>query len=453
MRSITRFVIVSMFLISAVVGMVEPALADDHGDTCATATNVSPSSNTNGAISPAGDKDVFKIQMPSDGQLIVTTNSDMDTYGTLRDSNCISIQTDDSGGTGANFQISRWVSAGTYYVEVRHYYSTGTGNYVFHVESDLATDDHGNNCTTASIANAHMSQASGNLSVYGDKDFFRLDLPSDGLVTVYSTSNMDTVGELRDSNCFSIQYADGGGTGSNFLISRELTQGTYYVEVRNYYKTDKGPYVFHVESDFADDDHGNNCATSTSYSGTSMAGQLSVYGDKDFFQIVMPSAGSFKAFSTSNMDTVGVLRDLNCFTITSNDSSGDFTIEQNLDAGTYYLEIHNYYKNETGSYNVSVNVPCQAKPAAPKLTKPTNGSTSTKTKVKLDWNNSNCAARYQVIVRQNSTTGPKMQENKNLTTSQFTTKSLPKNKTYYWQVKACNAKGCKASAWWSFKVQ
>ncbi len=153
---------------------------------------------------------------------------------------------------------------------------------------------------------------------------------------------------------------------------------------------------------------------------------------------------------------LGALADNGGFAKTHLPQSGSPAINGGTNAGCPSTDQRGISRPQGSNCDVgSVEIPevCNAKPATPKLTKPKNGGTSTKTKVKLDWNDSNCAARYQVLVRQSSTTGPKMQENKDLTTSQFTTKSLPKNKTYYWQVKACNTKGCKASAWWSFKVQ
>ena len=46
-------------------------------------------------------------------------------------SSCSTITYNDDGGTSANFRISRSVTAGTYYVAVRHYDSTsGTGSRV-----------------------------------------------------------------------------------------------------------------------------------------------------------------------------------------------------------------------------------------------------------------------------------------------------------------------------------
>ena len=95
---------------------------------------------------------------------------------------------------------------------------------------------------------------------------------------------------------------------------------------------------------------------------------------------------------------------------------------------------------------------CSTKPDKPILIAPPNGSKSKKRSVTLDWNDVTCATYYKVLVRQDSTTGPKAWGKPSLTVSQSTTGTLTKDKTYYWRASACNTGGCTNSSWWSFKV-
>jgi len=153
---------------------------------------------------------------------------------------------------------------------------------------------------------------------------------------------------------------------------------------------------------------------------------------------------------------LGALADNGGFTQTHLPQSGSPAINNGTNVECPSTDQRGINRPQGGTCEVgSVEIPeaCNTKPTAPKLTKPKNGGTNKKAKVKLDWNDSNCAARYEVIVRQGSTSGAKVAENKNLTASQFKTQSLPRGKIYYWQAKACNNKGCKTSAWWSFRVQ
>ncbi len=73
--------------------------------------------------------------------------------------------------------------------------------------------------------------------------------------------------------------------------------------------------------------------------------------------------------------------------------------------------------------------------------------------VTLDWTDVSCATRYEVMVRQGSTTGTIVDHPTAVTSSQYTTIALTAGKTFYWRVRAWDAKG--ASAWTgyrSFKV-
>ncbi len=86
-------------------------------------------SSISASINPAGDYDYFAINIPAYGTLNVYTTGSTDTYGYLKDSACTDIESDDDDGEGLNFSITRTLSAGTYYVAVRHYSSSSIGAY------------------------------------------------------------------------------------------------------------------------------------------------------------------------------------------------------------------------------------------------------------------------------------------------------------------------------------
>jgi hypothetical protein len=72
--------------------------------------------------------------------------------------------------------------------------------------------------------------------------------------------------------------------------------------------------------------------------------------------------------------------------------------------------------------------------------------------VQLSWRCANHADWYDVIVRRGSTTGPIADEQSNLTTTQYATRSLGRGQVYYWRVQACNTTGCQPSLWRRFWV-
>ncbi|MCB4763908.1 MAG: PPC domain-containing protein, partial [Sulfurovum sp.] len=77
----------------------------------------------------AGDVDWFKVVIPSAGRLVAETTGSTDTVGILYDASGTEIVTDNDSGTDTNFKITQSVTAGTYYVKVKHSSATGTGNY------------------------------------------------------------------------------------------------------------------------------------------------------------------------------------------------------------------------------------------------------------------------------------------------------------------------------------
>lgn len=221
--------------------------ADDHGNTCSTATGAAPTDSISGAINPAGDSDYFRIGLVSAGTLTVGTSGSTDTYGDLKDSGCNTLQSNDDTN-GLNFQIVRSVSAGTYYVAVRHYSSSGTGSYTFNSSFAASPpppppDDFGGTCSAAQSVNPTSSTA-GSINFNGDEDFFRIDISGPGTLTLGTSGSTDTYGYLKDSNCNDITYDDDSGPGTNFEIVRSVSAATYYVKVRHYAWGATGNYTF-----------------------------------------------------------------------------------------------------------------------------------------------------------------------------------------------------------------
>ena len=109
----------------------DPVTADDHGDKLQTATAVAlPSSETAGALT-GGDHDYFRITLAQANNLTVQAEGDIDTYGTLMNEDGSVVGNNDDSGDGANFRIVADLEAGTYFVRVRGYSSSTSGNYTF----------------------------------------------------------------------------------------------------------------------------------------------------------------------------------------------------------------------------------------------------------------------------------------------------------------------------------
>ena len=224
-------------------------VSDDHGDTRQEATEVGLPSDTQGTLEKRGDDDYFRLSVPHSGLLTVETTGSTDTYGTLYTAEGGWLDSDYDSGSGDNFHISREVSAGTHYVRVGGFLTTGS--YTLRVRFTVVSDDHGDTRQEATEVGL-PSDTQGTLEKRGDDDYFRLSVPHSGLLTAETTGSTDTSGALYSASGRFLTSDYGSGGGDNFHISREVSAGTYYVRVSGFLTT--GPYILRVS--FSADDGG-----------------------------------------------------------------------------------------------------------------------------------------------------------------------------------------------------
>ncbi|WP_146853852.1 S8 family serine peptidase [Brevifollis gellanilyticus] len=91
-------------------------------------------------------------------------------------------------------------------------------------------DDHGNRFDRATVISPGSS-TNGKIEVAGDQDMFCFTLAQQSAFTIVTTGGTDTYGELYDGGG-NLMLSNNDGVGKNFLISRTLDPGTYYVSVR-----------------------------------------------------------------------------------------------------------------------------------------------------------------------------------------------------------------------------
>ncbi len=102
---------------------------DDHGNDRASATPVGIPSTTAGSLT-RDDRDYFRIDIAQAGTLNLQTTGATDTYGRLLDGTGRELDRNDDGGEGYNFLVAPGnLAAGTYYLEVRGYDQSTTGDY------------------------------------------------------------------------------------------------------------------------------------------------------------------------------------------------------------------------------------------------------------------------------------------------------------------------------------
>lgn len=86
---------------------------------------------TKGAIDQPGEKDTFQFVINNNGDYVVETHGGTDVYMTLfgPDNLQTKIAEDDDSGENRNSKISRTLSPGTYFAQIRHYSQTDVGDY------------------------------------------------------------------------------------------------------------------------------------------------------------------------------------------------------------------------------------------------------------------------------------------------------------------------------------
>ncbi len=222
--------------------------SDDHGDSRSTATPVSINSTTPGVINFGGDVDYFKFTTSSTGTYTIETASSIDTYGYLYDAYGTEITHNDDGGENTNFYISYNLSSNTtYYVKVRHYSSSGTGNYNLKIQYQSgSSDDHGDDIYHATRLYIN-SPKSGVINYGGDVDYFVVNSGAYTSLTFYTTGSTDTYGYLYSASGSILDSDDDSGQSYNFSISYSVTPFTdYYIKVRHYSSSGTGSYTIYA---------------------------------------------------------------------------------------------------------------------------------------------------------------------------------------------------------------
>ncbi len=191
-------------------------------------------------ISPAGDFDWYRFGAPLASTFTIETQGSSDVFMSLYGPNSQSalVTEDDDSGAGSNSRIVSNLSAGTYFVRVRHYQAAGTGNYSVSVNRAAQPQPDPNEI----VVNGPEIQ--GNIAAANESDVYMFNANQIGTYTIVTSGNTDTFLILNgpdNQNAFLVQDDD-SGPGANSQIVRVLTPGVYYARVRHYSPTGTGAY-------------------------------------------------------------------------------------------------------------------------------------------------------------------------------------------------------------------
>lgn len=137
----------------------------------------------------------------------------------------------------------------------------------------------------------------------------------------------------------------------------------------------------------------------------------------------------------------------------------DLTVSATATPGAYITLTATDADDNTSQFSncIPLQTPetsCSTPPAAPTSLLPPNGSNVSVTQVPLDWSDVQCTTGYNVVLRQDSKTGPKIIKKAKPTVSHLTTPALDPAHNYVWRVRSCNNTGCGPwTEWQTFRVK
>ena len=190
-----------------------------------------------------------------------------------------------------------------------------------------------------------------------DEDYFSFSLSRTADYWIYTLGDLDTVGELLDSNGMSIDINDRGSVlpnPDNFFLWHRLQSGTYYLKVTGYGSTDE-PYILRVR-EFTDTTSRGNAAT-LAIDGFA-SGTIDPKYDADYFKLELSETTEVAIRTSGFLDTLGELYDNDGTEIAYNDDGylpggrRNFLIRESLNAGVYYVRVRSYRSSSDGPYTV-----------------------------------------------------------------------------------------------------
>ena len=241
-----------------------------------------------------------------------------------------------------------------YDVEVRATNAVDPGAWSATVSA--STTDHPNTRSAATGLDLDSSLR-GRIDPGDDEDLFEIVVDDDTDLWVYTTGDLDTVGELVDSVGDVVVSNDDASVPPgpyNFSLRAEVGAGTYYVSVRSYEGEHTGAYRLHaVEAQPVSTDPAEGTLVSV---GSLTPGRLEQPGSTDVFKVVVAEDTDLWVYSIGATDTTGGLYDADGdLIVRANDSSlpgntGGFAYRARVEAGTYHIRVTGSDNSVAGPY-------------------------------------------------------------------------------------------------------
>ncbi|TPQ27214.1 tyrosinase family protein [Methylomonas koyamae] len=197
-------------------------------------------------IGLASERDWYRFLAPTAGIYTLETSGPTDVFMSLFGPNNQTdlVTSDDDSGPETNARIETQLSAGTYFIELRHYQAGGTGPYGIAVGGNLSPNPPPG--LPEILVNGPVVQ--GNIAAANESDVYTFMVSAAVSHTITTSGSTDTFISLYGPNSQTsfVTQDDDSGPGTNSQIVRVLLPGQYFVRVRHYSPTGTGAYGISV---------------------------------------------------------------------------------------------------------------------------------------------------------------------------------------------------------------
>ncbi len=197
-----------------------------------------------GEINPAGEQDLYTLNVTTAGTYTIDTSGTTDTFVSLFGPNSMStlVAADDDSGPGRLSLLVEDLGVGEYFVQVRHFSPAGRGPYGISAVS---------NATPAPVQiQIDGPEVQGDIGKPAENDIFTFTVATAGDFSIETSGSMDTFLALHGPNSETVLLSQDDDSGPGLLsrIQKPLTAGTYYIRVRHYSPGKTGSYGVGVRS-------------------------------------------------------------------------------------------------------------------------------------------------------------------------------------------------------------
>ncbi|MFI2958658.1 MULTISPECIES: hypothetical protein [Priestia] len=337
----------------------------EFNNSLATANAMNVNQSYKGTLSDGNDQDIYKVTVPNDGNVTLSMKqkTGIRWYASIQTSSgkvMEELTTDDSELIDGYASKEVGLPKGTYYVQVSDDSYSENEPYevkVGFVKSDNYEKESNNSLTAANKMNLNQSYK-GSINSSNDKDVYKVDLPSDGNLTLSMKQRAGVRWSVSILNPKSQNFDSFITDDSELIDGYEtmqvgLPKGSYYIAVEPDSYSEDEPYE--IKTAFAatntyEKEFNNTLTTANSINLNQVyKGTINNSNDKDIYKIVVPNDGNvaLSMKQKAGAEWHAQLQNSSGYVykdfITNGDElvSGNASVQTWLKKGTYFAVIEN----------------------------------------------------------------------------------------------------------------